>query len=79
MEIFLESPDVIHQQVYYSWNAITKDPDDNKFFDIAIAGNVDYLVANDAHFNILKHLSFPSVKVINADAFLNILEELEME
>jgi len=37
MEIFIESPDVILQQVYYNWNAIKSDPDDNKFFDIAVA------------------------------------------
>ena len=73
MEIFFESSNVIHQQIYYSWNAIKQDPDDDKFFDISIAGNADYLVTNDAHFNVLKQLSFPSVKVINADQFLEIL------
>lgn len=74
MGIFLESTDVIHQHIYYSWNAIRQDPDDNKFFDISIAGNADYLVTNDAHFDILKQLSFPSVKVIDADQFLQILK-----
>ncbi len=76
MEIFLESPQVIHQQIYYAWNAIKTDPDDNKFFDIAIAGNADYLITNDAHFNVLKQLEFPTVKVINADEFLNLLQQL---
>lgn len=76
MEILLESPQVIYQQIYYSWNAIKTDPDDNKFFDIAIAGNVDYLVTNDAHFNILKQLEFPTVKIINADEFLNLFVQL---
>jgi putative PIN family toxin of toxin-antitoxin system len=76
MEIFIESPDVIYQQIYYSWNAIKQDPDDNKFFDIAIAGNADYLVTNDAHFNIVKKLSFPKIKVITAEEFLDILDKL---
>jgi uncharacterized protein len=31
LETFIESPDVIFKRVYYSWNAITVDPDDNKF------------------------------------------------
>lgn len=31
MEVFIESPDVILQKIYYNWNAITTDPDDNKF------------------------------------------------
>src|SRR4051794_1747073 len=35
IELLIESPWVINQQVYYSWNAIEQDPDDNKFFDIA--------------------------------------------
>jgi predicted nucleic acid-binding protein len=44
VEIFIESPDIIHQHVYYNWNLIKADPDDNKFFDIAVAANADYLV-----------------------------------
>lgn len=73
MDIFIESSKVVYQQIYYSWNAIKQDPDDNKFFDVAVAGNADYLVTNDAHFNILEQLSFPKVKVIRADEFLELL------
>ncbi|SDT64251.1 putative toxin-antitoxin system toxin component, PIN family [Mucilaginibacter mallensis] len=73
LEIFIESPDIIFQQVYYNWNAIKADPDDNKFFDIAVAANADYLVTNDAHFNAVKNLDFPSIKIITADEFMNII------
>jgi uncharacterized protein len=73
-ELFIESPQVIYQQIYYSWNMIKGDPDDNKFFDIAVAGNADYLVTNDAHFNVVKQASFPTVKIITADEFLEILK-----
>jgi putative PIN family toxin of toxin-antitoxin system len=76
MDIFVEAPQVIYQQIYYSWNLIKQDPDDDKFFDIAVAANADYLVTNDAHFNVVKHLSFPSVKIISADEFLGIIEGL---
>jgi predicted nucleic acid-binding protein len=31
-EILVESPNVIFQHVYYNWNAIKSDPDDDKFF-----------------------------------------------
>src|SRR3569833_3929810 len=72
-EIFIESPDIILQQVYYNWNAIVADPDDNKFFDVAVAANADYLVTNDAHFNVIKDLSFPSVKMVSSEEFLDIL------
>lgn len=74
MEVFMESPDVIHQHLYYNWNVIKEDPDDNKFFDIAVASNANYLVTNDAHFNIVKSLGFPSVKIISADGFLSVIK-----
>jgi len=31
-------------EVYYRWDLIESDKDDNKFVDCAITGNVDYLV-----------------------------------
>ena len=76
MELLVESPGVIYQQIYYSWNIIKQDHDDNKFFDIAVAANADYIVTNDAHFNIIKQLSFPSVKVVSASEFLELLDKL---
>jgi len=76
LEIFADSPDTIHQVIFYNWNAITADPDDNKFFDAAVAANADYLVTNDSHFNEVKTLSFPKVTIISADAFLNLLSTL---
>lgn len=63
--------------VYYQWNAITVDPDDNKFFDAAVAANVDYLVTNDGHFNEAKKLAFPKVAIVTADEFLQILTGIE--
>ena len=51
LNIFSESPDIIFKHIYYHWNAITADPDDNKFFDAAVACNADFLITNDAHFN----------------------------
>ena len=75
MDIFIESSKVVYQQIYYSWNAIKPDPDDNKFFDCAVAGNADYLVTNDAHFNILKQLDFPTIKIVTADEFLDIINK----
>lgn len=73
-EAFVESPDIIFQQIYYKWNVIKADPDDNKFFDIAVAANADYLVTNDAHFNKAKKSSFPSVKIISSEDFLRVIQ-----
>lgn len=58
--------------VYYKWELISDDKDDNKFVDTYIASNADYLVTNDRHFNILKDIDFPFVNIINIDAFLNL-------
>jgi putative PIN family toxin of toxin-antitoxin system len=73
MEVFIESPDIILQQLYYKWDIIKEDPDDNKFFDIAVAANADYLVTDDGHFNKAKQSVFPSVRIISSVDFLNIL------
>lgn len=67
---------VIKQDIYVKWDIIEKDKDDNKFVDAAIAGNCDYLVSNDKHFNILKERGNDLVKLINIQEFLGIVEEL---
>lgn len=76
MEILSESPDVIYKRTFYSWNAISEDPDDNKFFDVAVAGNIDFLVTNDNHFNKAKKAFFPKVNIISAKEFLEIILRL---
>jgi len=76
MEIFIESTEVIFQKVFYNWNVISIDPDDNKFFDVAVAGDVDFLVTNDKHFDVVKDIGFPFVEVINSEEFLKILNRL---
>ena len=58
---------------YFQWNVMEKDPDDNKFFDCAVAANVDYIVTEDKHFNILKHISFPLITAIKISEFKQIL------
>jgi putative PIN family toxin of toxin-antitoxin system len=68
---------VIKQEIYVKWDIIEKDRDDNKFVDAAIAGNCDYLVSNDKHFNILKEKGNDLVKLINIQEFLEIVEALD--
>jgi len=62
-------PNVIRVNVYYNWNLIQNDRDDDKFVDCAIASNADAIVTNDKHFNILENISFPSVKIMNVSEF----------
>lgn len=73
IEIILESPNRILINEYFHWNLITVDPDNNKFVDCALMANADYLVTNDKHFNTLKKLPFPTIKVFSLKEFHSIL------
>ena len=66
---------VISITVYYRWNLITADADDNKFTDCAIAGSCDYIVTNDRHFDVARNLEFPPVKILNLMEFKQLLEK----
>ena len=74
MELLLKLPNVIQTIPYYRWRLIFIDPDDNKFVDCALNSGADYIVTNDKHFNVLKTLAFPPIKVINIEVFKSILE-----
>ncbi len=67
---------VVKADIYYRWSLIHSDQDDNKFVDLAVASGADFLVTNDAHFNILKEVSFPRVEVISIESFLEIVKAL---
>ena len=53
---------------------IIVDLDDNKFIECAYAGNVNCIVSNDKHFDVLKKITFPQMAVINIDEFIKLLE-----
>jgi uncharacterized protein len=72
-EILVSADNTVMKEPFYKWQLIEEDPDDNKFADLAIAGNVDYLVSNDRHFNILKSSEFPTVKVVTLNEFQLIM------
>ena len=73
MFLLLTSRNVEKVIPYYKWNLIAADPDDNKFVDCALNSGADYIVTNDRHFNVLKTLGFPPVKVIDIETFKSIL------
>lgn len=74
LEFLLLLPNVELVNPQYKWNLISEDPDDNKFVDGAVSGNVDYLVTNDRHFRVLKEIEFPPVNVITLEEFEKILK-----
>ena len=58
---------------YFKLNLIAIDADDNKFVDCAFASNAAYIITNDSDFNILRSLSFPSIKVKSIASFKELL------
>jgi putative PIN family toxin of toxin-antitoxin system len=74
----LELTNVHKIDVYFHWNLIYNDEDDNKFVDCAFASNADYIVTNDSDFNVLKQVEFPSVNVISLNGFRDLLIEQEL-
>jgi uncharacterized protein len=72
-ELLLSLPNAIKTEVYYNWELIQNDRDDNKFVDCAIAANAKFLVSNDRHFSVLKSVEFPKLEVIRIDEFMSYL------
>lgn len=68
-------PNVIQANVYYNWNLIRNDRDDDKFVDCAIASNADAIITHDKHFNILENIPFPPVKIMDLSEFKGILDK----
>jgi len=73
-EMLLNLENLKKVEIFFEWNLINKDPDDNKYVDAAISGAADYLVSNDQHFRFLAENDFPKVNHINIDTFLQIIQ-----
>ncbi|MFN3851686.1 MAG: putative toxin-antitoxin system toxin component, PIN family [Spirosomataceae bacterium] len=73
LEVLLTAPNVEFAEPFFKWGLIIDDPDDNKFADLAISNNAQYLVSNDKHFNIFKKIDFPPLKVVKLKQFKKIL------
>ena len=67
-------PNLIYIRKDIFFRLIPLDQDDEKFADCAIAVSADYLVTNDRHFNPLKKLPFPVLKIVNEDEFRTLFE-----
>jgi uncharacterized protein len=78
-ELFLDALDLLPNVHYlsksYFFRLIPQDQDDEKFADCAIAISADYLVTNDKHFNVLKKVPFPIVRVVNEKEFHAICQK----
>jgi uncharacterized protein len=68
-------PNLKYIQKNIFFRLIPQDQDDEKFADCFISVGADYLVTNDRHFNHLKKLPFPMLKIVNEKEFKLIFEE----
>jgi len=73
LETLLKSSNVVQTIPYYKWNLISADWDDNKFVDCALNAGADFIVTNDKHFNVLKKIDFPKIKIIDIESFKKII------
>jgi len=71
----MELDNVYPTSIYFKYNLIIQDPDDDKFIDCAFASNCDFLVTNDKHFSILSTIEFPKITIIKLEEFKDIIEK----
>lgn len=70
INFLLTSSQVEKIEIYFKWQLISKDKDDNKFVDCALNGQADFLITDDKHFKILNKVDFPAINVIKTNDFL---------
>ena len=75
VEAILRANNVVRVDAQFRFGLIESDPDDNKFVDCSIVANAEYIVTDDAHFDVLKDIPFPRVLVMTAESFLIELEQ----
>ena len=71
--VITNNPFTLFVNPYFNFKLISADPDDNKFIDCAIAANAKYVVTEDSHFEILKHIDFPKVNLISLDDIIKCI------
>ena len=69
MDLIETMPNLLQVNKFYFWQAVEKDPDDNKFIDCAVAANARYLISNDKHFKELKRKPLFEVEIFTFDEF----------
>lgn len=66
----LNRQNIQHISVYYHFELIKDDVDDNKFVDCAIKADAKYIVTEDHHFDVLNSIPFPKVNIVGINQFL---------
>ena len=69
IDFLLINPFVHFVDVFFSWQLIKADPEDNKFIDCSVSSDAYCIVTNDRHFNEAKKIDFPPVTIMSLDEF----------
>lgn len=73
LDVITNNPFTIFVTPYYRFHLIVADPDDDKFVDCAVACNAKFIVTEDSHYDVLRHLDFPKVDIISLDEVIRII------
>lgn len=73
LDVITNNPNTLFVSIFYNFELIESDPDDNKFVDCAVAANAKFIVTEDSHYDILKKLEFPKVDIIGLDDIMELL------
>lgn len=76
LDELLNLPLTEQTEAFYKWQLIEEDKDDNKFVDVAIASNADYIITYDKHFKILHNIPFPKIQAITIQEFKKVIENI---
>ena len=77
LDILCTATNVVFKEPFYRWYIIQKDPDDNKFADVAISASADALVTFDRHFDIFKKTTFPVLNILHPGEFAAFIEKFQ--
>lgn len=75
IDAIVSNPFTCFVSVYFEFNLIQEDPDDNKFVDCAIAAGARYIVTEDHHYDVVKWKEFPGIEIVGLDDFLRYQEK----
>ena len=70
------TPFVSWTHTRYRWRLVPSDPDDDKFADCAVATGAT-IVTENRHFDALRSVDFPPVRVVGIEGFRELLAAAE--
>jgi uncharacterized protein len=69
IDFLLINPFVQKTDIFFNWNLIFADSDDDKFIDCYISSDAVCLVSNDQHFEVVRRIDFPKIHVCTLSEF----------